>query len=109
MPYAVVSHAHHVDDGVYRLVYGEVLTEVVPGIPNPDDPQGPPVTEDDTVQTVINHQDVVWADHDERWTGMGGEEIAAAQRDDVRAALAQKAEREAPKTVTHLSPGGELL
>jgi hypothetical protein len=93
MKHVITHHAHHPDEGVYRLIYAEAhpFSYV---LPNPDfDPDEEPSEDNSPHQTVedvaySNHQDIVWAADDERWDAMTPNDIAKEQRADVTEALA---------------------
>lgn len=101
----VVHHAHHADEGVYRLTFAEEREHTIHhAVENahfdPDAPIGednmPAVVLEERVVSHHDHQDVVWAEDDPRWVGMTPKAIAAAQRAEVKKALA-KLERAAAR------------
>ena len=101
----VTHHAHHPDEGVYRLVHAEPVVEFH-------------ATEDEDGKTVVServighvhHRDVIWADDDERWHGKSREEIATEQRRDVQEALARdRAVEDHEPEVFHLGSVGQTL
>jgi hypothetical protein len=99
----IIHHAHHGDEGLYRLVY--VYEDTVQSErPNPAfalkpmlnkagvvikwiEPRDVPRMLVDTEVLRCNPQEIVWADDDERWKDMGDEQIAQMQRTDVFNAL----------------------
>jgi hypothetical protein len=114
----VVILDHHLDApaGVYRLIFG---TPIVTDIPDPDfvfneeenGPQTPPMIQ---VTTYSGVADVVWEANDERWFGEHGrrpaDEIAAEQRDELRAALEAREQQTDPPPPPEPMPGiGEAL
>lgn len=138
MPLVVVSHTHHADEGVYRLVVGQLVEHVVPmldadGVPLvPDEPvlddSGEPVLDDDgapvtrpgepmteTRTVLVAAEDFVFAAEDERWQDRAPEEVAADQRQivkdalDRRAAEAERAEAARTAAASDLGGVGELL
>jgi hypothetical protein len=125
MSYVVIDHHHDEAAGVYRLVIGQPIYDDVPIFED-----GQQVLEERsdgavvprTEQVVVGHEDVrdyVFADDDERWHDAGGdrlddEEVAAAQRELIQAALdeqarAAEAEADATERVRVLPGAGEAL
>jgi rubrerythrin len=100
MKHVVVHHAHHPDEGVYRLVHAEQHMEIYQEInprwtPNPDlEGHNEPRLIEASRTTYHNPRDIVWADDDSRWEGMDPKDIATAQRQDVTEALARFAAAE---------------
>lgn len=106
MKYVVAHHAHHPDEGVYRLVFGEAheVTEQIEEdnsrfdtsdevLDRMGDPDFDPIVLQPTIirevtRTVLMHlQEVVWDHEDERWDGLSVEQIAVEQRRDVKEAI----------------------
>lgn len=96
MTTVVVHHAHHPDEGVYRLVHAEEV-EHIRHVSNPDfDPSKPPSDDNPfeiqaRFKVYMNHQEIVWHAEDPRWEEMTDEEIAETQRREVTEAIARRA------------------
>lgn len=79
--------------GVYRIAVGIPIYEDVPidevVDPNPNS-EDPIIEEARTEQVLVGYEDVrefLFAEADDRWKGKTADEIAAAQRDLIRASL----------------------
>jgi hypothetical protein len=121
----IVSHSHDANAGVYRLVFAnQEEHEVDALVDNPDFDPNQPLDEEDnwitrvetqTEKVLVNHQDIVWADDDERWKGKSDDDIAAEQRKEVSERLTQlvaereRAEAEAAAAHTDFGGAGEEL
>lgn len=136
MRHVVLHHAHHHDEGVYRLVIGVMDEHTIPvEAPNPDynhnHPDGliyhhltdqqreqldgdvptegqntPTILQDETRQVLVDQHDIVFADHDEQWAGRSQEEIAAEQLRLAREALAAHAAAAAPEVTQRVTQIG---
>jgi hypothetical protein len=115
----VVHHAHHPDEGVYKLQVATTIEDITPGIePNPDFDLDKPESEENSPNRPVDitvllgyadHLDFVWADDDERWRGMDPEEIAAEQRAEVKEALAASESEPAQEKIVEFEGVGEEL
>jgi hypothetical protein len=108
----VISHGLDEATGVWRIVFGVEVFEQVPMV----DESGATLLDDDqqplTERRLVGHtqvRDVVFAADDARWQDKTGEEIAAEQRDIVRAALEAQDTPEPPAPVVDLPGVGESL
>jgi hypothetical protein len=93
----VVHHAHHEDEGVYRLIYATV-TEVV--------------TDDDIVTVYSDPREVVWDASDPKWEELSAKEISKQQQKIVSDMLKQRdkeAKAQKPSKVKDLSGIGDTL
>jgi hypothetical protein len=121
----IVEHVHDADAGVYRLVIGYEIIEVIPmtdeegqvlfsdyeeleGIVDGEEavvrrPVGDPMTEQ--VRTVVPVEDFVFSDTDERWDGKSDEEVAASQIRSVRRVLKKREEAAADQPTPRKMPG----
>lgn len=112
MSTVVISHGLDEAAGVWRIVYGDEVFERVPML----DADGATFLDDDdqplTELRLIGHEqvrDVVFAADDARWQGKADEEVAAEQREIVRAALEAQNTPEPPAPVVDLPGVGEPL
>lgn len=109
----VMAHEHDQGAGVYRLIIGMAVDHHVAqtdeaGLPLLND-DGERVTEMERYIHPV--EDYVFAADDERWQGKSGEEIAAEQRELVKAALAEREEqaRAAARAPQSMPGVGDLL
>lgn len=103
MSHVVIEHIHDADAGLYRLVIGVPVIDIVPMFDDDGqalfDDDGAPLTE----QSIVGYDDVrdiVFDDSDDRWFSRVGTrrnrrrdtDVAADQRELVRVALAEQEE-----------------
>jgi hypothetical protein len=112
MSTVVISHGLDEAAGVWRIVVGDEVFEQVPML----DTEGATLLDDDdlplTERRLVGHEqirDVVFAASDARWQGKTDEEIAAEQREIVRAAMETQSASEPPAPVVDLPGVGEPL
>lgn len=95
MATVVLYHALDEGAGVYRMTFGQELTRTwIDEVPSDDDGEMVAVERVETIITDI--EEVVWVAADKRWFDEHGqrrphEDVAAEQRDIVRAGLDQRA------------------
>lgn len=102
----VTHHAHHPEEGVYRLMFAvaqDVPIETM--IVNDDfDPEldvdadnQPMIAVVDVIRQVGDSEEIVWADDDERWANKTEDEIRDEQREQVRQVLEDRAAERPPE------------